>query len=96
VPAEWLVNYAVTDLEAGLNQDKSTNLYVATMGIRMPATQITFPDRMLSLRCMTRLGSQQWEQQCWTLLIHHKVPGPGESPFIQINKLLLTAAISHK
>lgn len=84
--ADWLVNYAVTEFEAGLNPDKYTNLDVATMGIRMPATQITFPDRMLKLRCMARLGSQQWEQRRWTFLIRHDVPGPGESPFIQISK----------
>lgn len=85
VTAEWLVHYAVTELEARLNQDKSTNLDVAITGIRMPATQTTFPNRMLKLRCMARLGSQQWEQQRWTFLIRYDVPAPGESLFIQIN-----------
>jgi hypothetical protein len=83
VTAEWLLDYGIfAKMEAGLNLDESTNLDVATVGIRMPATQITFPNRVLRLRCMARLGSQQWEEQRWAFLVHHHMPDVGEFPCI--------------
>lgn len=78
--AEWLVDYGISaEFTSGLDSDESTNLHVATKGIRLPATQITFPNRILKLSCMARLGSQQWEQQRWTFLIHHHVSGLGSA-----------------
>jgi hypothetical protein len=78
--AEWLIDYGISaELTAGLDSDESKNLHVAIKGIRLPAAQITFPDRILKLSCMARLGSQQWEKQRWTFLVHHHVSGLGES-----------------
>ncbi|XP_023702588.1 uncharacterized protein LOC111861878 isoform X2 [Cryptotermes secundus] len=78
--AEWLIDYGIpAEFTARLDSDESTNLHVAIKGIRLPATEITFPNRILKLSCMARLGSQQWEQQCWTFLIHHHVSGLGSA-----------------
>lgn len=90
--AEWLIDYGISaEFTARLNSDESTNLHVAIKGIRLPATEITFPNRILKLSCTARLGSQQWEQQCWTFLIHRHVSGLGES----CSSKLLTAECSY-
>ena len=52
--------------------EESTSFRMVVLGLRLKATSEIFPNRVLKLKCVAKIGLQEQEQNHWTFLLRQQ------------------------